>query len=352
MVAPAALQLRGVGVRYGAVPALVDVDLTLARGEVVAVVGPSGCGKTSLLRAVAGLVAAEGRISAGGRALAGLPPHRRGVGMVFQEHALFPHLDVTGNVAFGLVEARMPAHERTGRVASWLDRIGLADRGSDRVDALSGGERQRVALARALAPEPGLLLLDEPFASLDPTLRARLSHEVAAWLRERGTAALFVTHDLDEALDVGERVLVLRAGRVVQVDPPDRVVDAPTDPWTARFMGHANVWEGTAAARLPGAPAAALLHEGRVAWRGGDAATTRATPSFAADVVATARRRDGWCVTLRVPEWRAEVAWTASPRELPDGRPPAPGAHGWLHAPDGAWTRWSARDDRATAGAA
>jgi thiamine transport system ATP-binding protein len=330
-----ALELRDVGVRYGAVQALAGVDLTLARGEVVALVGPSGCGKTSLLRAVAGLAPTTGGVRANGADLRARPTHRRGVGVVFQDHALFPHLDVEGNVAFGLVEARVPAPERRARVRAWLERIGLASRMRDRVDALSGGERQRIALARALAPEPALVLLDEPFASLDPGLRGRLSREVAELLRADGTAALFVTHDLDEALEVGDRVAVLRAGRLVQVAAPAALIDAPADPWTARFVGHANVWTGAEAARLPGAPAAALLHEGRVRW-----AEDPAEGSTPAWVRAVVRRREGWRLTLDVPAWGVAVGWSAMPREFHDGRPPARGQEGFLDAPPAAWTVW------------
>ena len=302
--------------RYGAVRALEGVDLTLARGEVVALVGPSGCGKTSLLRAVAGLAPTVGSVRSYGVDLRARPTHRRGVGVVFQDHALFPHLDVEANVAFGLVEARVPASERRGRVRVWLERVGLASRSDERVDALSGGERQRVALARALAPEPALVLLDEPFASLDPGLRARLSREVAELLRAEGTAALFVTHDLDEALEVGDRVAVLRAGRLVQLAAPAALIDAPVDPWTARFVGHANVWSGAAAARLPGAPAAALLHEGRARWT--MEPVVGATP---ARVAAVARRREGWRLTLDA------TAWGVADRVVGDaarvrGRPP------------------------------
>ena len=331
-----ALELRDVGVRYGAVRALHGVDLTLARGEVVALVGPSGCGKTSLLRAVAGLAPTSGTVRAAGVDLKALPTHRRGVGLVFQDHALFPHLDVEGNVAFGLVEAGVPAHERRAQVRAWLDRVGLAPRVGARIDALSGGERQRIALARALAPEPALVLLDEPFASLDPGLRGRLSREVAELLRAEGTAALFVTHDLDEALEVGDRVAVLRAGRLVQVAAPAALIDAPADPWTARFVGHANVWTGAATARLPGAPAAALLHEGRVRWSAEPVAA--ATP---ARVTAVARRREGWRLSLDVPAWGVAVEWSGAPREFVGGRPPAIGHTGHLSVPDDAWTVWS-----------
>ncbi len=336
------LELVSVGVRYADVVALADVDLALAPGELLALVGPSGCGKTSLLRAVAGLAPATGRVHAGDRDLAALPPHRRGVGVVFQDHALFPHLDVAGNVGFGLVEGGVPAAERRTRVEAWLERVGLAGRAGDRVDTLSGGERQRVALARALAPEPAILLLDEPFASLDPGLRTRLSLEVADLLRTGGTTALFVTHDLDEALQIGDRTAVLRAGRLVQVDAPADLIAHPTDPWTARFLGHENVWTGDAAARLPGAPDAALLHVGFVRWAPaspGSEAEADAPPGPEARVVGLLAQRDGWQVHLDVPAWSATVVWTARSRELPAGVP-APGTVGRLDVPDGAWTRW------------
>jgi thiamine transport system ATP-binding protein len=362
MTSPApALRVEGLGVRYGATVALAGVDLQVERAEVVAIVGPSGCGKSSLLRAVAGLVPALGRVQASGRALDALPAHRRGVGVVFQDHALFPHLDVAGNVAFGLVEARLTAEVRRERTRAWLARVGLAARAADDVERLSGGERQRVALARTLAPEPPLVVLDEPFASLDPGLRARLSSEVAGWLRELGAASLFVTHDLDEALAIADRIAVLRAGRLVQVATPAELVAAPADPWTARFVGHENVWTGAAASGLPVAstagdgavPVAVLLLADRADWRpdGGegrsasDGAATERRPDAhgtgtEARLLGAVPRRDGWQLELDVPGWGVRVLWAARPRELPAGRPPAAGTWGRLEAPPEAWRRW------------
>jgi thiamine transport system ATP-binding protein len=334
-------------VRYGATTAVDAADLEVGRGEVVAVVGPSGCGKSSLLRAVAGLVPASGRVVADGRTLDALPPHRRGVGVVFQDHALFPHLDVAGNVAFGLVEARAPVELRRERVHEWLARVGLSDRAGDDVERLSGGERQRVALARTLAPRPPIVVLDEPFASLDPGLRGRLSREVAGWLRDLGTAALFVTHDLDEALAVGDRVAVLRAGRLVQLAAPGELMARPVDPWTARFLGHENVWTGEEAKRLPGDPAAALLLESRCRWVPTAAATSGGGAGVAATLRGVTRTRDGWRLDLDVPAWKVSIAWTARPRELPDGRPPPSGTTGTLWAPAEAWHRWASMEPAA-----
>lgn len=315
---------------------MAGVDLELAAGEVLAVVGPSGCGKSSLLRAVAGLVAATGTVRAAGSAIDHLPTHRRRVGVVFQDHALFPHLTVAGNVAFGLVEAGMAGGERQARVSAWLTRIGLAERAADSVDRLSGGERQRVALARSLAPEPPVVLLDEPFASLDPNLRASLSQTVSGWLRELGSAALFVTHDLDEALALADRIAVMRAGRLVQIAPPEALMRDPADPWTARFLGHRNVWEGAAAAALPGAPTAAMLLAERC----------RFTPHRGAGVAARCDAheplRGGWQLQLTLPEWGVEVAWSAPAREFPGYTPPQPGSWGAFEVPEDAWRRWGA----------
>lgn len=345
-----ALRLRDLGVRYGPTVALADADLSVAFGEIVALVGPSGCGKSSLLRAVAGLVPATGSVHGPGGDLSRLPAHRRGVGVVFQDHALFPHLSVADNVAFGLVEGGMPRAERRQRVRDWLERVGLGERGDDPVDHLSGGERQRIALARALAPEPGVLLLDEPFASLDPGLRNRLSLQVAGLARQQAAATLFVTHDLDEALLVADRVAVLRAGRLQQVDTPERLMAAPTSPWVARFLGLENVWEGEAAAALPGSPAAALLLGEHLRWWPDDAppADDTSAQDAAAEGVARVpailldvqRLREAWRLRLGVPLWGVELSWVVSARELPAQRPPEVGARGTLEVPHQAWVCW------------
>lgn len=335
LATPPALRIEALTVRYGAHVAVTELALCLAPGELLALVGPSGCGKSSLLRAVAGLVAAEGRVFARGQRIDDLPTHRRGVGVVFQDHALFPHLTLFDNVAFGLVEAGMTRNQRQPRVDHWLARIGLNGRARDSVDRLSGGERQRVALARTLAPEPALVLLDEPFASLDPSLRTRLSRDVSGWLRELGSAALFVTHDLDEALALADRVAVMRDGRLVQIAPPEALMRDPTDPWTARFLGHRNVWEGAAAANLPGqAPAAMLLSE-RCTFQ------TGVGPGVRAVCQGSEALRDGWQLQLTLPDWGVNVSWAARARELPHFAPPALGSEGTLFAPEDAWRRWN-----------
>jgi iron(III) transport system ATP-binding protein len=239
--APAtALRVSGVSKHYGDVLAVDDVSLELSGHDVVALVGPSGCGKSTLLRMLAGLVSTEtGSISIAGDVVddghRAVPPERRGVGLVFQEHALFPHLTVARNVAFGVRDGGAPA-----RVAETLAMVGLDGYGNRFPHELSGGERQRVALARALAPRPRIMLLDEPFASLDPNLRARLREDVVAVLRATGTPAVVVTHDQADALAIGDRVAVMRAGRIVQEGTPDDVFHRPVDRFVAAFMGEAD----------------------------------------------------------------------------------------------------------------
>jgi thiamine transport system ATP-binding protein len=236
------LEVANVTVGYGGSVAVAEVSLRVPSGRRLALLGPSGCGKTSLLRAIAGLeplVAGSVRIA--GRDMAGVPTHRRGVGMMLQGHALFPHLDVAGNVAFGLRMARQPREASGARVAEMLALVGLADRGHSRITELSGGEQQRVALARTLAPAPAVVLLDEPLSSLDRALREELLGTMAGAFTSTGTTAVLVTHDQSEALQFGDRVAVMRSGRIVREGPPQDVWREPGLAWTARFLGLANV---------------------------------------------------------------------------------------------------------------
>jgi iron(III) transport system ATP-binding protein len=231
--------------RYGAVTALDGVSLIARRGELLAVVGPSGCGKTTLLQVIAGLADVDaGRVAIDGRVVAGagawVPPEARRVGIVFQEHALFPHLTVADNVGFGLSRGA----GRRSRCAEVLHLVRLGHLADRYPHELSGGEQQRVALARALAPRPTVVLLDEPFSSLDANLRVRLRQETAAVLRASGTTAVFVTHDRQEALSVGDRVAVLHDGRLEQVDRPQAVFHAPRTRFVATFIGEADLLAG------------------------------------------------------------------------------------------------------------
>jgi thiamine transport system ATP-binding protein len=238
------LSVERVSVRFDGKAALDGATLDVATGEVVTVLGPSGSGKTTMLRVVAGLQRPDvGRVVLDGADLAGVPPYRRGIGLVFQDHALFPHRDVAGNVSFGLrMRGDTPgavAH-RTGEL---LELVGLSGFERRSVGTLSGGEQQRVALARALAPEPSVLLLDEPLGSLDRRLRDRLLGDLARIFDELCLTAVYVTHDQTEAFTLGDRVAVMRAGQVVQEATPDELWAHPLDPDIARFIGIANVDE-------------------------------------------------------------------------------------------------------------
>ncbi len=248
------LQVEDVTIERGGVPVVRRVSLTVAGGEVVALLGPSGAGKSSLLLAVAGLVeVGAGSVVIAGRDVTAVPPHRRGVGLVFQEYALFPHLDVLANLTYGLHGDGRSRDEHEAVAREWLGRVGLPpDEFAHRdVATLSGGQRQRVALARSLAPDPAVLLLDEPLGSLDRQLREELLEELGDVVRRpEGPAVVAVTHDRDEAFTLGDRVGVLRDGELVALDTPTGLWSAPGSTWVAGFLGHDNVVAAEDAARL------------------------------------------------------------------------------------------------------
>ncbi|NGO14747.1 ABC transporter ATP-binding protein, partial [Streptomyces sp. HC44] len=243
------LRVQGLTKSYGpGAPVLQQLDLTVPAGAVAAVLGPSGCGKTTLLRIIAGFLRADaGTVRVGDRVLTGpgvhLPPERRSVGIVPQEGALFPHLSVARNVAFGLTG--VDRGERRRRTEEMLDLVGLAGYGDRMPHELSGGQQQRVALARALAPRPRLVLLDEPFNALDSALRAGVRADVRAALKATGATAVLVTHDQQEALSTADLVAVVRDGRVAQCATPQDLYRHPADPWVADFVGDAVLLPGT-----------------------------------------------------------------------------------------------------------
>ncbi|MYU52981.1 MULTISPECIES: ABC transporter ATP-binding protein [Streptomyces] len=247
--APELLRLGGVTVRFGKAdgrPALDAVDLAVAAHEIVCVLGPSGSGKSTLLRVVAGLQQTDaGRVLLEGRDQSGVPTHRRGVGLMFQDHQLFPQRDVAGNVAFGLRMRGTSRADQEHTVARLLDLVGLPDAQGRAVASLSGGEQQRVALARALAPRPRLLMLDEPFGQLDRGLRERLVVELRELFGELGTTVLAVTHDQGEAFALADRVVVMQDGRIAQTGTPLEVWQRPATEFVARFLGFDNVVEAT-----------------------------------------------------------------------------------------------------------
>ncbi|MFE0700957.1 ABC transporter ATP-binding protein [Streptomyces sp. NPDC058872] len=243
------LEVRRVVKGYGpGAPILDGLDLSVPGGALAAVLGPSGCGKTTLLRVIAGFLKADsGTVAVAGRTLSGpgvhLPPERRRIGIVPQEGALFPHLSVARNIAFGLRGLDRAA--KRSRVGEMLDLVGLPGYGERMPHELSGGQQQRVALARALAPRPHLVLLDEPFSALDSGLRGVVRAEVRAVLRESGATGLLVTHDQQEALSTADLVAVLRDGRVAQCASPQQLYHRPVDPWLASFVGDAVLVPGT-----------------------------------------------------------------------------------------------------------
>jgi len=232
--------------RYGTVTALDGLSLTLAPGELVALLGPSGCGKTTALRLLAGLEEAdEGRIVIGGKDVTGLPTNRRNIGMVFQAYSLFPHMVAWENVAFGLQMRHINASERKKRALDMLELVGLGRFANRYANQMSGGQQQRVALARALAIQPQVLLLDEPLSALDAKVRARLRDEIRRVQLEVGITTLFVTHDQEEALAIADRVGVMQAGKLEQLGPPTLVYSRPATPFVADFVGLTNRMLGT-----------------------------------------------------------------------------------------------------------
>jgi putative spermidine/putrescine transport system ATP-binding protein len=239
------LELIDLTKTFGSTPAVDRISLSVAAGELVAFLGPSGCGKTTTLRMVAGFVdPTAGTIRVQGRDITDLAPNKRDMGMVFQSYALFPHMTVKRNIAFGL-HARGVANAEVGpRVAAALDLVGLAGLGERYPRQLSGGQQQRVALARVLALRPKLLLFDEPLSNLDAKLRIQMRHEIRRLQKEVGITALFVTHDQEEAMTIADRIVVMNNGRVEQIGTPDEVYDQPATRFVADFIGTANLIAG------------------------------------------------------------------------------------------------------------
>ena len=299
-----ALSVAGVTVSFDGAPAVNDVTLSVAAGEVLGILGPSGSGKSTLLRSIAGLESLDaGVVRWHGEDITAVPVHKRGFALMFQDGQLFPHRTVAQNIAYPLRIARTPSR---GRVTELLGLVGLAGFGDRRVTDLSGGEQQRVALARSLAAEPRLLLLDEPLSSLDRELRERLAGDLRRILDDTGTTAIFVTHDQDEAFAVSDRVAVMVGGVLRQSGTPAEVWRHPVSPEIARFLGYTTVLEGDAARLVrPGA-------QGAIALRAAAVVVTDGGP-VAATVVRSTPAVDGSRVRLLVPAI-GEVDGVAGPQ--------------------------------------
>ena len=241
-----AIRLEGVTKRFGDFVAVDDISLTIPEGEFFSLLGPSGCGKTTTLRMLAGFeVPTEGRILLHGEAVENVPPYERDTNMVFQSYALFDHLNIEDNVAFGLRRRKVSKEEIRDRVAAALELVDMTKRAQARTDELSGGQRQRIALARALVNRPKVLLLDEPLGALDLKLRRQMQVELKQIQREVGITFVFVTHDQEEALSMSDRIAVMTEGRVAQCGPPEEVYEHPSEQFVAGFIGISNLLEGT-----------------------------------------------------------------------------------------------------------
>ena len=325
------LTLDGLGKRYGTTVAVDGVNLDIAEGELVVLLGPSGCGKTTTLRMIAGFVeASAGDVRLDGQSVLGLPPHRRDMGLVFQSYALFPHLTVARNIAFGLEMRGMARPARDARVVEML-RLTRLDALADRLPRqFSGGQQQRVALARALAIQPRVLLLDEPLSNLDAALRAEVGREIRLLQRRSGLTTVMVTHDQDEAMAMADRLVVMRDGRVQQAGTQEDLYERPATPFVAGFIGRSNMVPGVLGADAAFSSGGAVL---RLAGRYGAAGPgtlalrpERLSPRPAAAAAAAARTgswswrpisaRSGstWCGWGRTCAW-----WCAT-------RPPPPAA--------------------------
>jgi thiamine transport system ATP-binding protein len=300
------LTIEDLTVGYGEHTALDGIDLTVGDDEIVCVLGPSGSGKSTLLRAIAGLESpTAGQIRRDGADLAGVPTHHRRLGLMFQDHALFPHRDVIGNVMFGLRMHGVSRSEARARASTTLALVGLAGYEQRAVHELSGGEQQRVALARALAPAPSLLMLDEPLGALDRALREHLVDELGALFRTLGLAVLLVTHDHDEAFALGDRVAILQDGRIEQIGSPVELWTRPATAFVAEFLG----WNVTRAL----APGLAAVRPDALRLGTGNG---RPAPVVVGQVARQTFRRDHWRVQVELADG------TALDVELRDTRPP------------------------------
>jgi ABC-type Fe3+/spermidine/putrescine transport system ATPase subunit len=319
------IALDGIVKSFGAIRVLDGCSLAVEKGTVMTLLGPSGCGKTTLLRALAGFVEPDdGRVRVGGRDITDLPPNRRQVGYVFQSYALFPHLDVAANVAYGLRVRRVGRADTQARVRKALDLVSLSAFADRYPGRLSGGQQQRVAIARAMVLEPEVLLLDEPFNALDAKLRLTMQIELRKLIERVGITSIFVTHDQQEAMTLSDRVAVMRAGRIEQVGTPIEIYDRPRTAYVAAFIGRANVLAvEVTAGRVAADPAIPATRADGPAWlvarpenlaleRGGEGPGWRGEVAFATPQGAT--------IEYEIAIGTAEPLRVVTPRKV--GEPP------------------------------
>jgi spermidine/putrescine transport system ATP-binding protein len=305
MNAPAPLpmvELRGVSKRFGDCEAVRDVSLTVGRGEFVTLLGPSGCGKTTLLRMIAGFeTPTEGRVLLDGKDVTALPANRRDVNQVFQSYALFPHLTVWQNIAFGLEMKRLPRGEIAERVRRAVELVALGGKENSHPDALSGGQRQRVAVARAVVCEPKVLLLDEPLSALDARLRLQMQTELKQLQRRLGITFILVTHDQGEALAMSDRIAVMNAGRIEQIGSAAAIYHQPRSRFVAEFVGQTNIFPGRVVERMADGVIVALAGDIRLRVE------ARQQPSTEGEVLVSFRPED------------VRIAPETGPASAPDG---------------------------------
>ena len=322
------LRIENLTKRYDRTLAVNSVTLEIGPAETLALLGPSGCGKSTLLRLIAGLEPPnEGHILMGDKDLSGVPPQNRNIGMVFQDYALFPHLNVGKNIAFGLVELGLPRDTQRRRVGELLEMVGLSGSEQRRIHELSGGQQQRVALARALAPKPEVLLLDEPLSNLDQALRETLKIELKMILNQLKMRSIYVTHDQTEAITMGQRVAVMRQGQLEQVATPDRLREAPKNVWLAEFLGHRNIFSEQQLKQAKGiqVQGPAILRTDLISL-GGD---------VVAEVMSHENHGNLIQIELLIPSWQLSVQWEGFTREVPSDI--YPGKSLTLQIPNDAW---------------
>ncbi len=324
------LRLENLSKSYGKVRAVENVSLGLA-DETLALLGPSGCGKSTLLRLIAGLEQPDsGTLYLGERDITQVPPQSRGFGMVFQDYALFPHLNVEKNIAFGL--AGKSSVEKNKRVNELLELVGLSHYEKRRIHELSGGEQQRVALARALAPKPKILLLDEPLSNLDLTLRDTLKQELRSILSSLGIGAVYVTHDQGEAFALSQRIAVMRQGSIVQVALQSELYNRPNSPWVARFLGHPNLYTAKQLSSL-GIKSDAALRSDLIRLL-----TDKDALGLEASVQAYQLLGNVHQLWLLVKPWNLSLRWQGFSREVPENL--RVGDTVQLEIPESAWIRF------------